>query len=253
MTYHILNGDSLSKQLNLCNINGKYIICRECLVDGDLTGDTLIDFWKNRSRYIALTYYTTTKNYYNNCVVEFEKILNLPDNSEIYLWFENDLFCQVNMWFVLSLLNLKKSKLKIFRVFPIIEHKRHYWKGFGISNSQMLEKAYHSKIQFTLDDISLGNNLWQAFKISDFIKLKALSKKQSSCFQLLEEVCQAHLDRFPNPDSIGSPDKTIKNIIENVSTEFNEVFNAFSESQGIYGFGDLQVKIIYDRQIKMLQ
>ena len=37
-------------------------------------------------------------------VTEFERIQNIPPNSAIYLWFEDDLFCQVNCWFALALL-----------------------------------------------------------------------------------------------------------------------------------------------------
>lgn len=248
MTYHILNGDCLADQLKQTNIRGQFIVCGECLVDGNLTGATLSQFWKIRAQYIADTYNTTTDNYYNKCVIEFEKIINLPDSSEVCLWFENDLFCQTNMWFILSLLN-KKQLNKIFRVFPIIDNNTDLWKGFGISNAQMLEQAYNSKIQFTNEDIKLGDNLWNAYKFSDFKKLKELSRQQSHCFQHLDEVCQAHIDRFPTDNSVGRPDKTVKEIIENKSKDFQVVFSEFSNRQGIYGFGDLQVKNIYDRQI----
>lgn len=248
MTYHILNGDCLADQLKQTNIRGQFIVCAECLVDGDLTGDTLSQFWTTRAKYIADTYNTTTDNYYNKSVIEFEKIINLPDSSEVCLWFENDLFCQTNMWFVLSLLNKEQTRKKISRVFPIIDNNTDLWKGFGISNVQMLEQAYNSKIQFTDEDINLADNLWEAYKISDFKKLKELSRQQSQCFQHLDDVCQAHIDRFPTDNTIGRPDKTVKEIIENKSKDFQVVFSEFSDRQGIYGFGDLQVKNIYDRQ-----
>lgn len=116
-----------------------------------------------------------------------------------------------------------------------------------ISTAQMLELAYKSKVRFTGEDIKLGYNLWNAYRISDFRKLKELSKQQSLCFQYLEEVCQAHIDRFPTDNSIGRPDKTKKEIMENISNDFHKVFSEFSVRQGIYGFGDLQVKNTYNR------
>ncbi|MCB9075387.1 MAG: DUF1835 domain-containing protein [Chitinophagales bacterium] len=247
MTYHILNGDCLADQLKQTNIQGQFIICAECLVDGDLTGDTLSQYWTTRAKFISFTYNTAMDDYYNKCVIELEKIINLPDTSEVCLWFENDLFCQTNMWFILSLLSKKQVK-KIFRVFPIIDSNIDLWKGFGISNTQMLEQAYNSKIPFTSKDIKLGDYLWNAYKISDFKKLKELSRQESYCFQHLDEVCQAHIDRFPTDNSLGRPDKIVKEIIENKSEDFQVVFSNFSERQGIYGFGDLQVKNIYDRQ-----
>lgn len=249
VTYHILNGDCLAEQLKQTNIQGEFIVCAECLVDGGLAGDTLSDFWTNRAKYIAETYNTSVADYYNKCVMEFEKIINLPNDSEVCLWFENDLFCQTNMWFILSLLNKSPALNKIFRVFPILENNKDLWKGFGISNVQMLEQAYHFKVPFTQENISLAANLWEAYKISDFNKLKEFSKQQSSCFQYLEEVCQAHIDRFPTDNTLGRPDRIVKEIIENKSKDFQVVFSEFSNREGIYGFGDLQVKNIYDRTI----
>ena len=79
--------------------------------------------------------------------------------------------------------------------------------------------------------------------------MNELSKKQSDCFEYLEGVCQAHIDRFPSDKTLGRPDKVVKEIIDTNSTEFQVVFSEFSDREGIYGFGDLQVKNIYDRQM----
>jgi hypothetical protein len=247
-TYHILNGDCLADQLGQTKINQDFIVCRECLIDGNLTADNSSDFWAIRAKFIADTYNTSTEEYFNRAVKEFEKLKTLPDNSEVCLWFENDLFCQTNMWFVISLLAIQPT-IKLYRVFPTIKNNIDTWKGFGISSAEMLEQSYSSKVLFKSQDIDLGNNLWTAYKSSNFKKLKELSNIQSDCFQYLEEVCQAHIDRFPTDNSLGRPDKTVKEIIETKSTNFEDVFSEFSIRQGIYGFGDLQLKNIYDRQI----
>ena len=152
------------------------------------------------------------------------------------------------MWFVLSLLS-DQPNLKLYRIFPVIENIVDTWKGFGISNTEKLEQAYSSKVQFKPKDIELGKHLWAAYQNGDLKKLKELSKEHSDCFEYLEEVCQAHIDRFPLDKTLGRPDKVIKEIIENKSKEFQTVFSEFSYREGIYGFGDLQIKNIYDRQM----
>lgn len=248
-TYHILNGDCLAVQLRQTKINQDFIVCRECLIDGNLHADNIADFWTIRAKFIADTYNVSTEEYFIKTVSEFEKLKNLLDNSEVCLWFENDLFCQTNMWFVISIL-ANYPKLKVFRVFPTIENNADTWKGFGIANAEKLEQAYYSKIQFTVDDIKLGKNLWTAYQNSDLDKLKRLAKSQSNCFEYLEEVCQAHIDRFPLDKSLGRPEKLVKEIIDNNSTDFQIVFLEFIDRAGIYGFGDLQIKNMYDRQMQ---
>jgi hypothetical protein len=245
-TFHILNGDCLAEQLKFTKINQDFIICRECLLDGNVSADNLSEFWKVRANFISETF--GANDYHQKVVQEFAKINQIPEGSDVYLWFENDLFCQINQWFVLNLLS-RRANLKLFRVFPVIEKDTDIWKGFGIATTETLEKAYKSKVIFQSQDIELGINLWAAYKNQDFVKLKELSKKYSACFQYLEEVCNAHIDRFPKDNSEGRPQRVIKYIIETQSKDFQEVFAEFSAREGIYGFGDLQVKEIFERLI----
>jgi len=99
-------------------------------------------------------------------------------------------------------------------------------------------------------DLALGKNLWEAFQRNDFEKLKSLSRTQSNCFQYLEEVCQAHIDRFPKDKSPGRPALVADEIIRSGIVDFPEVFAEFSFREGIYGLSDLQLKTIYNRQIR---
>jgi hypothetical protein len=245
-TFHILNGDCLAEQLKVTKINQDFIICRECLIDGNVSADNLSALWRVRAKFISDTF--GANDYYEKVVREFLKIERIPIDSEVNLWFENDLFCQTNLWFVLSLLS-KRADLKLFRVFPIIEKEADIWKGFGMATTEILEKAFKSKTIFQLYDLELGINLWAAYQSQDFVKLKELSKQNSPCFQYLEEVCEAHIDRFPKKNSLGRPERIIKEIIETQSKDFKEIFTEFSEREGIYGFGDLQVKEIFERLI----
>jgi Domain of unknown function (DUF1835) len=247
-TFHILNGDCLAEQLSQTSINQDFIVCRECLIDGNITANYLTDFWKIRANFITETYGASIEDYFSKSVNELEKLNHLPDNSELCLWFENDLFCQTNMWFVLSLLSIH-TNLQLYRIFPIIENKADIWKGFGIADTKSLELAYSKKVPFKPMDIELGLNLWIAYQNRDFEKLKELSKENSVCFEYLEEVCQAHIDRFPLGKTLGRPDQVVKQIMDTKSKEFSVVFEEFSAQEGIYGFGDLQVKSIYDRVI----
>jgi hypothetical protein len=237
-TFHVLNGDCLAEQLRQTKLNNNHIICRECLIDGEVFASNLTDFWKIRAKFITQNYNATEHDYFEGTVKELEQLNNLPENSEVCLWFENDLFCQANMWFVMSLIS-KRTDLKIYRVFPIIENQTELWKGFGNADVEKLEKAYAAKVAFEQKDIDLGVNLWAAYQKSDFIKLKELSKEDSTCFQYLAEVCEAHIDRF-NAES--RPKKLLKEIIKANTNDFDKIFAKFSEKEGIYGFGDSQIK-----------
>lgn len=249
MVYHILNGDCLAEQLGQTSISGQRIVCAECLIDGDVSGDTLPEFWETRAKFISDAYSATRDKYFAKVVTAFDTILNLPEDAEVNLWFENDLFCQVNMWFVLSLIE-QNPPAKLYRIFPVIENPEHQWLGFGASDVHHLESAYNHRIAFLPEDITLGANLWHAYKQADFRELVELSKQPTNAFQELENVVQAHIDRFPGQNQPGRPEIAIRQLIEYKSTDFGIVFSEFSKHHGIYGFGDTQVKQIYDKIIR---
>lgn len=250
MTYHILNGDSLHERFLTAELSGQIIIARECLMDGDLSGNTLTEFWQTRAKYIETTYNEGKSQYYNRVVSEFYKIIDSPDDSEMNLWFGYDLFCQVNTWFILSLLHEKLITAKVYVVYPVFLKGSDIWEEFGQATAVDLITCFNNKIEFSEKDISFGKDLWIAYKNNDLMQLRELSETPSSCFPYLKNVCEAHIDRFTSQDGKGRPETVIENIVKNISIDFSVVFNEFFKREGVYGFSDLQVKQIYDKVIR---
>jgi hypothetical protein len=247
MVYQILNGDSLAYTFPDTNIEGDVVVVREALIDGDLSGDNLHDFWQSRANYMRLA----TAEYYKNVVTEFEKITNSPDDSEFNLWFEYDLFCQVNMWFVISMINSLPIKKKIYAVYTshVDKNSKQFWSGFGPANSDELKICYSTRILLQEADLNLGHELWQAYKSGDLEELTNLSKNQSFSFPYLQEVVKAHIDRFSKDGGKGRPEKVIEEIIQNGSNDFGKVFREFWSRESIYGFGDTQLRRLYDKVV----
>ena len=247
-TYHILNGDCLKEQFPK-ELIGELLIARECLVEGDVTGETLEEFWKNRATYIFRKRPENKPDYYSKTVSEFEKIINIPAGSEINLWFEEDLFCQVNLWFCIHLLKNKINDCKINLIRPFAINRR----GFGALSEEELIQAYRVKKHLNKNAIILLSECWVAFKTHDLKLLKKLSFRDLDNFPVLPEVALAHADRFAEKGKLGRPERVLLKIIKEYKTrKFGEVFRLFSKKAGIYGFGDLQVKTIYENVIKRI-
>lgn len=236
-----MNGDCLAEQLKEVMSSEDFIVFREALIDGPIEAESSNQFWALRSNFIMESYGASSKEYYTKTVAEFDKLKALPDGSEICLWFENDLFCQANMWFIISML-YQYTSFQIYRIFPIISNPADKWTGFSNATPSSLMNAYDKKVKFTKDDLLLGKNLWDVYRKNDLAKLMTLSEQASPCFELLNEVCKAHADRFSFNGIMGRPERVIKEIMEDKSLDFQAVFDIFSKQNGIYGFGDLQVK-----------
>ena len=245
MIYHILNGDSLACSFPDAKIEGDVIVVREGLIDGDLSGNNLRDFWQTRAKHLGLT----EIEYHSNVVKEFEQIMDAPDDSEFNLWFEYDLFCQVNMWFVISIINSLPIRKTVFAVYTshLDKTDKQFWNGFGPANSDELKACYEKRISLNQADRHLGQDLWKAYKNGNLEELMNLSKNQSLAFPYLQEVVNAHVDRFPKDGRKGRPERVIEDITKNISTDFPQVFKEFWNRESIYGFGDTQLKSLYDK------
>lgn len=248
MVYNILNGDSLAYSFPNATIEGDIIVVREGLIDGNLSGGNLHDFWKSRAEYMGLT----EVEYHNNVVKEFEKIMNASDNSEFNLWFEYDLFCQVNMWFVISIINSLPIKKRVYAVYTSYLDKtnKQFWNGFGTANSSELKICFANRISLSDIDLQLGKDLWTAYKSCNLEELIRLAMNQSPAFPFLQEVIKAQVDRFPKDGTKGRPEKVLEDITKNVSTDFHKVFKEFWNRESIYGFGDIQLKYLYDKVMR---
>ena len=247
MIYHILNGDALIDRFSATGLKGEMVVARECLIEGDLSGDTREAFYHTRAKYLAVTYPEVHKSYFDEVITEFEKLAAAPSPSEFNLWFGYDLFCRTNMWFVISLLQEQPIDKQIFVVYPSHLKGSDIWLDFGNASPQQILWCYNNRILFADKDLKLATELKHAYKGNDVEALIRLSKQHSACFPYLEEVCQAHIDRFPDHTGKGRPEKVIEELLKDAGKDFPSVFNSFFKREGIYGFGDLQVKRIYDK------
>jgi hypothetical protein len=160
----------------------------------------------------------------------------------VFLWFKYDLFCQVNMWFVLNLLN-QKSLRGIYRVAPTTRDEEDIWKGYGGLPVADFPKCFEHRVRFKPDDIALGKNLWECYQASDLDTLEKLSRTESECFPYHREVCEAEIERKKNK----RPEETLRRIAGKGLRDFNQIFREVIKEEGVYGFGDLQVKAMFEK------
>jgi hypothetical protein len=242
-TFHILNGDALLDFFPETILTGEIIIARECLVEGPKDGLTLNEFWDVRAGFIATEYGEDREIYFTDVVSEFNRIMLIPEGSEVNLWFEEDLFCQVNLWFCMSLLNRIASSLKINVVKPPLLNGQPDWRGFGSLGRDQLAKAYQDRQRLSTSETELLSHLWAAYKSDDRLELKALSETRTEHFPFLSPVVQAQLDRHSEDNAYGRPETVLRDIItQNNTNDFKTIFREFSKREGIYGFGDWQIE-----------
>lgn len=239
--YHILNGDALKSQFPE-SIKGERIVMRECLVDGDVQGKTFDEFFNTRAKFIQNTYSDSDSEYKDNVLPEFQKMKSINAASDVNLWFEDDLFCQVNFWFIVHYLNaLSISEFNIYLIRPEVHNQY----GFGGLTSNELIEIFSNRKK--LKDIESISKLWKAFQVGELQDLKSISLKLSENYPFIQDAVHAHLERLPSCNNPGRPKNSLVKIMEDLGTkEFGPVFQEFSQRESIYGFGDVQVRRLYN-------
>ena len=234
MIYHVLPGDAQVNDFRETGIEGEVLICREALIDGDVSGDTLEEFFNNRAAFVNEFSGDQPFLYKANVASQFRRLLKAIDRDEVNLWFEYELFCAVNMWFCLSLLH--GSGADIYRVSPSHLNYDDRWNGFANTNPEILSQCFENRVKLDDSDVRLGTQLWDAFRRRDSVKLVHLTSGKHDAYPYLEEVVQAAADLDTRPAEI------VGEIKREGANDLKTLFPEFRRRAGVYGFGDLQVK-----------
>ncbi len=239
---HILNGDALLERFPK-QIDGESIVMRECLIDGDLEGDTLNEFAYTRDQYLSKTYPEVTDIEYSTDVLpELKRVESIPNGEEIALWFEDDLFCQVNLWFVCHLIF---NQDRINRLYLVRPETLTQW-GFAAYSEDGLQELFEKKVSITPEHLSYFTDLWSSYKTGNVEQVLKFSGELNSDFPWISVPVSA----LVNLVNEQKPQRFIENFIsDNPTSSFGEVFRAFSKEMPEYGFGDLQVRKMYSELI----
>ena len=241
---HITNGDSTTNYLNKLNIQGDFITWREMLCEGKTevnVGSEL--FWKSRFDFLKQSYKVTKKQFIDLTLKEYRNLCNQKTQEEIVLWFEHDLFCQVNMLAVISWLKRYRKGRKVSLVCS--GSIKGSDKMFGLSqlSEKQIKNHYKNKVELTIDDIEYADYVWQLYCSNNPLQLQNVYQYQpSKTFKYLTDGLLAHLKRFP---SLGNGLNAVENNILTIASKNklpskNKLVGAVLQSEDHYGFGDMQ-------------
>lgn len=237
MIIHVLPGDAIFEEFSEIGLEGEIVVCREALVEGPVDADKLHELWRQRGEFFAAVYPDAETSYAKHVVAELGKLIELPAGSVVNLWFEYEFFCHVNLWFCLYL--LRDTSAEVYRVAPTVCGTREIWKGFGGIDAERLRECFDERVKLGPEDVALGSELWQAYRCGDGSRLRSLATASSeNAFPFLRKVCEAAQLKDSGPKAI------LGEILAGGLSDFDQVFQAFSDRAGIYGYGDAQVRRI---------
>jgi len=242
---HILNGDNTLPILEKSGIKGDVVVWREMLCEGPVLEEIgSDDFWMNRYVYFENGIGISRIEYYDKTIKKTVKLEDVSGYNEVVLWFEFDLFCQVNLLALCSyLLNnyVKKTNYYLICTGKVAREERlQSLSDFLPSDFKTL---FENKITLSKASLEFGKESWNIYVENDSNKLKSFDFNQNSKFQYLQLAMDQHLNRFPAENGLNQIENTILEIINSNLFSENEIVRKlliWQQNETAYGFGDLQ-------------
>ena len=107
---HILNGDATANILKKTDLSGELLPWREALVTGPTPGGLPFDEWTNlRANHLSEDYEKSFDECKASLLNQEEILRTFSKHEEVVLWFEHDLFCQINLIYLLNFFSQQKE------------------------------------------------------------------------------------------------------------------------------------------------
>ena len=241
---HIVNGGSTADTLKRTKIKGEIFSFKDTLINGPAPPTA------NRNEWRALRVQHLTDTYglqKNECEKEFRSqeaaLASAANHDEVVLWFEYDLFCQLNLLYLLDWFNeadLKKPCLSLINIDAFPGHKD--FRGLGELTPVELGSLFPKREKVSKSQLELGAKAWQAFRSPNPTAIELLLHSDTSALPLLAPALSAHLRRFPSTtNGLGDIEQCGLQLIADGCGKFTDMFPKFLAAEKAYGLGDSQV------------
>jgi hypothetical protein len=164
-------------------------------------------------------------------------------HEEVVLWFEHDLFCQLNLLYLLDWFaraTVAPNRLSLINIGEFPGHKN--FRGLGELSVTELSSLFPQRSSVTTDQLRLATQAWSAHCFSDPSKIESLVQADTSALPFLQTAFVAHLRRFPaTTNGLGQIENTALRLIDEGCEKFADVFPRFATCEPVYGLGDAQL------------
>lgn len=247
---HITNGDIFTKRLRSLKLEGEIITWREMLCEGRTeTNVGSESFWKTRFEFLNKNYKISKSWFIDKTLKEYRALCNHKQEDHIVLWFEYDLFCQINMLAVISWLKTHRPYAEISMVCSGNEGNSNLLYGLNDLDDKQILDLYANRTFLTKDDMEYADYVWQLYCSDNPIRLENLKDFGSFQFPYLSEAIRAHLMRFPTiKNGLNEVENNILRLSDKVKPQSKmELMATVLKNQGRYGFGDIQYERLFTK------
>jgi hypothetical protein len=244
---HLTNGESAGGSLRRSGVPGRVISWDDVLHEGPVpAGLSLEQLSEVRARFLA----QWTGRSLPELVASFaERDRALLSASRVVLWFEHDLYDQLQLLQILATLaNERHIEAEIICIdaFPGVVP----FYGLGQLTPAQLASLWPQRQPITTEQRSLGADAWRAFTSPDPGAVRQLLATDLRALPFLGNALRRLLDEYPAPPTgLGRTEWQLLQAIARGSRSFDELFRANANAEEASFMGDTTVEVRLDALI----
>ena len=249
---HILNGDSTAQILAKSSISGDVIVWREMLSEGPLQKEIGTDkFWRTRYSFFENDVGITRLDYFDRTIKEIIKIEDIANYDEVVLWFEFDLFCQVNLMGLCTyLLKFYRKDIKFSLICTGKEEGKKSLQTLSDYSPESYPGLLENRVTLSRNSLLFAEECWYLYVENDKQKLMEFDFNRNAKFRYLQIAINQHLQRFSGQNGLDQIDTKILELINFDLLTKKDIIKSlliWQKKETVYGFGDVQYIMALDK------
>jgi hypothetical protein len=192
---NITNGDSAAGTLSEAGVEGKIIAWRDVLHEGPVDSSlSLEELSKARARFISEQGWDDFAHVSGNFTERDRVIRHLDYFDEVVLWFEDDLYDQLQLIQLLDFFGRGAARGKTLSVIVVDG----YIPPLSTDEIKQLDKV---RQRVTPEQLELAKRAWKAFGSEDPTSISRLLDESTTALKYLASALRRHLEEFPSTDN----------------------------------------------------
>ena len=189
---HITNGDTAVARLRRGGITGEMLPWRDILHEGPVpAGLELTELSRVRGRFIGEQGWGPTEEIEAGFAERDAMLMACDDHDEVVLWFEHDLYDQLQL---IQVLDWFAGRQRIRPRLTIVSTSNY----LGTMSPPVVERLFAERRDVVRAQLDLGKAAWNAYRSPDPLAIEALLRGNTSALPWLRGALERHLEEFPS-------------------------------------------------------
>ena len=250
---HVANGHCTTRLIEAAGLPGRTSIWADALYDGpvpDVSDEQLI---RIRAEFIA-DGLDVSADEVEADLKQWRVVIDQDYRyDELVLWFEHDLFDQLNLIQLLTRVGRDRPIRKPVTLVSIDRYPGYpHFKGLGQLSPGDITQLFNARRRVTPQQFALAATAWDAFRSGSRSRIEAVLQGETSALPFLAAALRRHLDEAPRePGGLTRSERRLIEQLQRGPVDIHAAFAGMHEGETAYYITDLSfwtlVKGLADR------